>query len=220
MAPHTNPSQQQLVDDKQALRRAMKQRREELPVAERARLSAAAAARLLDLPELAPGRAGGKTVSGYAALAARGELDVAPALAECRARGARVVLPRVSDGVPRLRFHDPDAALAVAPAPAPGRFGVVEPDASAPEVAVEAIDIVILPGLAFDRAGNRLGYGGGYYDEAASRLRAAGRGFLVGLGYDFQLVDRCPAGEGDVAVDCVVTDGQVVRCAPRDRGAA
>jgi 5-formyltetrahydrofolate cyclo-ligase len=71
---------------------------------------------------------------------------------------------------------------------------------------------MILPGLAFDRDGRRLGYGGGYYDEAVGRLRAAGRGFLVALGYDFQLVERCPAGDGDVTVDCVVTDAQVVRC--------
>ena len=62
------------------------------------------------------------------------------------------------------------------------------------------------------RQGRRLGYGGGYYDELAQRLRAHGRGFLVGLGYDFQLVERCPTGDGDVALDCIVTDARVVRC--------
>jgi 5-formyltetrahydrofolate cyclo-ligase len=195
----------------------MAERRERLSSPERARLSAAATARLIDLPELAPARAAGKTVSGYVALDGKGELDPALALVECRARGACVVLPRVSAQVPRLRFHRSDDAT---PPPGPaGRFGLIEPDASAPEVAVEAIDIVILPGLAFDRAGNRLGYGGGYYDEVAGRLRAGGHGLLVGLGYDFQLVDRCPAGAGDVTVDCVVTDRQVVRC-DRERGAA
>ena len=76
-----------------------------------------------------------------------------------------------------------------------------------------AIDLMILPGLAFDRQGHRLGYGGGYYDEAAGVLRAAGRGFLVGVAYDFQIVDHCPAGAGDVGVDCVVTEREVVRCA-------
>src|SRR6185295_6556620 len=100
MAPHTNPSQQQLVDEKRALRRAMAQRREALAPVERARLSAAATAQLLALPELGPARAAGKTVSGYAAIDARGEIDPAPALAACRARGASVVLPRVGEGAP------------------------------------------------------------------------------------------------------------------------
>jgi 5-formyltetrahydrofolate cyclo-ligase len=123
-----------------------------------------------------------------------------------------VALPRVSATPPRLRFHraaaDGSALLAA------GRFGLVEPDAGSPEIPVERIDVMILPGLAFDRAGRRLGWGGGYYDEAAGRLRASGRGFLVGVAYDFQLVDRCPADPagGDVPVDCVVTDRQVVRC--------
>ncbi len=96
---------------------------------------------------------------------------------------------------------------------APGPYGLLEPLASAPEVGAEAIDVMILPGLAFDRQGRRLGYGGGYYDEAAGRLRAAGRGFLVGVAYDFQIVDDCPAGAADVGVDCVVTERRVVRCA-------
>jgi 5-formyltetrahydrofolate cyclo-ligase len=213
MAPHTTSSSQNLlVDQKRALRRLMAERRDGLPVEEQARLSAAAAARLVAVPEIAARLAPGRTVSGY--VAAQGEIDPGPALAECRMRGAEVVLPRVVDEEPRLRFHraEGDAAgLAV------GRFGLLEPPASAREVALEAIDVVIVPGLAFDSAGRRLGRGGGYYDEAAARLRAAGRGLLVGLGYDFQLVDRCPAGEGDVAVDCVVTDQRVVRCdSPRE----
>ena len=119
---------------------------------------------------------------------------------------------------PRLRFHDVDITAALLPTGdgvlVPGPFGLREPAPSAPEVAVESIDVMLLPGLAFDRAGRRLGYGGGYYDEAAGRLRAAGRGLLVGVAYDFQIVDRCPAGDADVGVDCVVTDGQVVRCVP------
>lgn len=113
---------------------------------------------------------------------------------------------------PRLRFHEVDPGDETALAPGP--YGLREPVPSALEIAVENIDVMLLPGLAFDRAGRRLGYGGGYYDEAAGKLRAAGRGFLVGVAYDFQLVDRCPAGEADVGVDCVVTDRQVVRCAP------
>ena len=77
--------------------------------------------------------------------------------------------------------------------------------------------MLLVPGLAFDGQGRRLGYGGGYYDETVRRLRGrgTGRGFLVGVGFDFQLIDHCPAGEGDVTIDCVVTDARVVRCGRR-----
>ena len=193
-------------------------RRQEVSPAERARLSAAMTARLGALPELVAATKSGGTVAGFVALPGKGEVDPAAALSAARARGAHVALPRVSAEAPRLRFHDVTDTAALLPgddaALVPGPFGLREPAPSAPEITVENIDVMLLPGLAFDRAGRRLGYGGGYYDEAAGRLRAAGRGFLVGIAYDFQIVDRCPAGEADVGVDCVVTDGQVVRCVP------
>jgi 5-formyltetrahydrofolate cyclo-ligase len=201
-----------LLEEKRALRHAMMARRQEVSPAERARLSAAMTARLGALPELVAATTSGGTVAGFVALPGKGEVDPAAALSAAHARGARVALPRVSAEAPRLRFHgvDPGDHAALVPGP----FGLREPAPSAPEITVEDIDVMLLPGLAFDRAGRRLGHGGGYYDEAAGRLRAAGRGFLVGVAYDFQIVDRCPAGGADVGVDCVVTDGQVVRCVP------
>jgi 5-formyltetrahydrofolate cyclo-ligase len=200
-----------LLEEKRALRRAMTERRQKVSSEDRTRASAAVSAYLEALPELVAASAPGRTVAGFMALAARGEIDPASALAASRARGARVALPRLSAQPPRLRFHDVDPAQPAALAPGP--YGVLEPRPSAPEVDVAGIDLMILPGLAFDRAGNRLGYGGGYYDEAAGRLRAAGRGFLVGVAFDFQIVERCPAGVDDVPVDCVVTEREVVRCA-------
>ena len=216
-----------LLEEKRALRHAMMARRREVSPAERARLAAAMNARLAALPELVAASTTGGTVAGFVALPGNGEVDPATALSAAHARGAHIALPRVSAEAPRLRFHDVDPNAALLPtgdgALVPGPFGLREPAPSAPEIAVENIDVMLLPGLAFDRAGRRLGYGGGYYDEAAGRLRAAGRGFLVGVAYDFQIVDRCPAGQGDVGVDCVVTDSQVVRCVPApssDGGAA
>ena len=192
------------------LRHEMAERRQRMSPGERTRLSAAVAAQLETLPELVAAGASGGTVAGFVALAAKGEVDPGATLVAARARGARVVLPRVSAVPPRLRFHDVDPTERAALAPGP--FGLLEPAPASPEVAVESIDVMLLPGLAFDRAGNRLGYGGGYYDEAAGRVRSAGHGLLVGLAYDFQIVDRCPAGEADVAVDCVVTEREIVRC--------
>ena len=70
---------------------------------------------------------------------------------------------------------------------------------------------MLVPGLAFDAAGGRLGHGGGYYDAAGRRWREAARaGVLVGLAFDFQVVDRRPVDERDVAVDFVVTDRRTI----------
>jgi 5-formyltetrahydrofolate cyclo-ligase len=197
------PGTWSLLDAKRALRKAMRARREAMDPGERARCSRAAAERLATLPELR----GARTVSGY--LATRGEIDPGDLLAALAARGATVAQPRVATERPRLRFHavTENTPLRV------GAFGILEPPATSAEVPIEELDVVLVPGLAFDASGRRLGYGGGYYDEVAARLRAAGRGLLVGVGFDFQLVAECPAGEHDVAIDCVVTDARVVRCA-------
>ncbi len=207
MAPLTSSD---LSEQKRALRREMSAARAALPENERQVRSAAASARLLALPELAAG--GPRTLAGY--VAAKGEIDPAPALAAAAAAGATVALPRVAPEAPRLRFHRADAGPLV-----PGRFGLSEPAAAAPEIALDELDVVIVPGLAFDGEGRRLGFGGGYYDGAfgkfgSSATASSGPGkrpARIGLCYDFQIVARCPAGDGDVPVDLVVTDARVLR---------
>jgi 5-formyltetrahydrofolate cyclo-ligase len=214
MAPLSSPD---LFEEKRALRREMSAARAALSETERQTRSAAASARLLALPELAALAGGGpKMLAGYVAV--KGELDPAPALAKAAAGGAAVALPRVAPETPRLRFHRADAGPLTS-----GRFGLSEPDASAPEIALGELDAVIVPGLAFDAEGGRLGFGGGYYDGALGELASADSGrrpALIGLCYDFQIVARCPAGDGDVPVDLVVTDARVLRPArgPRTEG--
>ena len=182
-------------------------RRAALPALERSERAAAATARLLALPELA--EVAGRTIAGY--VAGQGELDPAAVLERAGARGCKVALPRVSREAPRLRFHEvaPGAALAATSGP----FGLREPDAAAPELPIGDLDVVIVPGVAFDAEGRRLGFGGGYYDGALAMARAGapGRPTLIGIAYDFQIVDDCPAGAGDVPVDLVVTDARVLR---------
>jgi 5-formyltetrahydrofolate cyclo-ligase len=204
MAPHPSSD---LIDEKHTLRRTMGDRRSALSAADRAALSAAAAERVLALPEMeaATRVPDGGVIAGY--IAFRGEIDPAPILQAARARGAAVALPRVGTGTPRLSFHLVEARAALRAGP----WGLLEPDAAAPEVGARDIDFMIVPGLAFDARGHRLGYGKGHYDEVVRPLRAAGHGVLVGLAYDFQIVDRCPAGAGDETVDVVVTDRRVLR---------
>jgi 5-formyltetrahydrofolate cyclo-ligase len=188
-----------LLETKRNLRRAMRQAREGLDPQARAHAAQAACQRLLALPEVQAAQ----TLAVFAAT--RGELDVSAVAA---LPTARILYPRVVAGLsPRLRFH-----VVLHPGQlAPGAFGILEPPVDAPEVPAEEIDVVLVPGLAFDGQGRRLGYGGGYYDEVAARLREAARGFLLGVGFDFQLLETCPADERDVAIDCVVTDARVVR---------
>ena len=71
---------------------------------------------------------------------------------------------------------------------------------------------MIVPGLAFDAAGRRVGFGGGYYDGVIDEARAGGA-TVIGFAYDFQIVDRCPTGPDDRAVDLVVTDARMIRAA-------
>ena len=87
----------------------------------------------------------------------------------------------------------------------PGRYGVLEPPAQAAVTRPEEGDLVLVPGVAFDRSGNRLGRGQGFYDRAfpASAPRSPR---LIGVAYQIQLVDALPHTETDRRVDAVVTE--------------
>jgi 5-formyltetrahydrofolate cyclo-ligase len=170
-----------------------------LPPEARAAESAAAAARVWTLPEVASARA----LLLYAALPA--EVDTAPIRDEARARGVAVLYPLPLGGG-RMTLHrlDDDAALR------PGRYGIPEPDpARAPEVDPGDVDAAILPGLAWDRQRSRLGRGAGYYDRLLAH--ASWRGFRCGLFFTVQEVPRIPADPWDVPLDAVVTAREVVR---------
>ena len=118
------------------------------------------AERLLALPELAAAR----VVLAYAALPA--ELDPVFAIEAMRARGARIAYTRIeAPGV--LGVHEVDSEVELIPGP----LGIRQPSADSPRVAHDAIDAVIVPGVAYDESGQRLGYGGGYFDRLLSLLR-------------------------------------------------
>jgi 5-formyltetrahydrofolate cyclo-ligase len=191
-----------LAEQKRALRRVMRDAREALGAAERNASATKASFRLLALPALADVE--GRVVAGYVAVG--GEIDPAQALAYVEKSGGSVALPRVSDTPPRLRFHTvaTGAPLRI------GRFGLSEPPEEAPEIGAGALAVVIVPGLAFDQAGRRVGFGGGYYDGVIDDARAGGAA-VIGFAYDFQIVDHCPAGPEDRAVDVVVTETRVIQ---------
>jgi 5-formyltetrahydrofolate cyclo-ligase len=177
---------------KAALRAALLARRAALPEAEVRAASQAVCRHLAALPAFSRAR----LVTLYAAT--RGEIDPAALDPLCRANGARVAWPRVAAAnPPALAFH-----LAAATELVAGAFAVRAPPASAPVAQPEELEVVIVPGLAFDENGHRLGYGRGFYDAA---LRAAPRALRIAIGHSFQLVGELPREEHDEPVDAIVT---------------
>lgn len=93
----------------------------------------------------------------------------------------------------------------------PGAYGIPEPAASGPQVDPAAVDIIVIPGIAFDLTGHRVGYGKGYYDKTLHPLE--GRGRFCGFCYDFQLVDEFHGEPHDVRMDWIITEKRIIRAA-------
>ncbi len=89
-----------------------------------------------------------------------------------------------------------------------GSFGIAEPREDLPPYAPETLDLILIPGVAFDLDGHRIGYGKGFYDRTVHPLEGTGR--LVGLCYDFQLVNTIAGEPHDVLMDMIITERRVV----------
>jgi 5-formyltetrahydrofolate cyclo-ligase len=156
------------------------------------------AVNLLVLPEVLDAR----TVLSYQAMPE--EIDPGPALERLRLLGVTIVFPRIEGpGILGLHVVEPDTVLLSGP------FGLAEPPADAPTVEPSAVDVVLMPGVAFDSAGRRLGHGGGYFDRLIPQLR--GDCCLLGVAFDVQVVDEVPTEPHDARVDAVVTPTRVLR---------
>ena len=182
---------------KRELRARARALRDAVPEEERRTMGRAVEARLFSLPELA--RAG--TVLVFSSFGS--EVPTAGIVARLLREGHRVALPRLAGGEIEARAFRPGDPMVRA------RFGALEP-AAGEVVPPEELDVVVVPGLAFDRQGYRVGYGGGYFDRFLRRTRPDA--LRVGICFHLQLVDEVPHGEGDVPVDAVVTDRELVRC--------
>ena len=186
--------------DKAAIRAAMRGRRAALTPALVRRDSGAAQARLLQLPAWAAARC----VCCY--LAAPTETQTDRLLEDCRRSGRRLCVPAFC---PRRRAYFP-AWLPPAAALAPGYGGIAEPRDPQWVPADARVELAVVPGLAFDRAGARLGHGRGHYDRllALAGMREA---FKAGLAFEFQMVNQLPSCAWDVRMDVVVTELGVYR---------
>jgi len=164
--------------------------------------AAGVAARFMSEPALAERTGIGTVISGYMAIGS--ELDPATLMQRLAARGSRLCLPVVAaPGTPLFfrRWAEGDRLET-------GVFAVPVPAEDAEELVP---DILLVPLLAFDRQGRRLGYGGGYYDRTITALRAGKEILAVGLAFSGQLRDDMLVGPHDAALDWIITESAALR---------
>lgn len=187
-------------DEKAGLRRTLRERRKAAHAADAAGAAVALARNLASLPIL-PGAA----VAGYVAHGS--EIDPLPALLDFARRGHALCLPVVvAPGRPLVfRTWEETHALEA------GEF-----DIPAPVGGEELLpDVVLVPLVGFDRAGGRLGQGGGFYDRSLPALRAAKPAFAaIGLAFSIQEVASVPRAATDAALDWVVTEKETIEIKP------
>jgi 5-formyltetrahydrofolate cyclo-ligase len=181
---------------KERIRREALARRDAMPPEMRQAAAQAIAAREFPLA-IAPGA----IVSGFMAL--KSEINPLPLMQKLAGQGARLALPAIAGrGEPLiLRAWEPGAPLGR------GQWGIREPTADAAEVEP---DILLVPLLAFDRAGHRIGYGAGYYDLTIARLRARKAVMAVGIAFAVQEVAAVPATARDARLDLVLTEREMI----------
>jgi len=179
------------------LRRLVLSKRGELTPEQRREKSAAIQERLFYLPEFQQAA----VVLFFIGFGS--EVDTLPMLEAALGQGKLVVAPKVLKGNSNLvlrQVAQPASQLQ------PGTMGILEPDNTCPEIALEEIPLIIVPAVAWEESGYRLGYGGGFYD----RLLARSKALKVGLGFDCQVVEAVPRAAHDLPVDRLITESRVL----------
>lgn len=188
-----------VYDAKRELRSRLRAARANLRRGEAETRSNAVCARVTESPEFA----GAKIIALYRAMT--GEVVTDEIFRSARSRGAVTLYPRVAKGSVDLVFS-PVSDLGDLK---PGVWGILEPAVDAPAARVSDADVVIVPGVAFDMKGRRLGQGGGYYDRLLRKLK---RGAVsLGVAFDLQVVDEVPCGPNDAKIDCLATESGFFR---------
>ena len=131
------------------------------------------------------------------------EPDISPLLTEALRDGKTLALPafsRETGAYRALQVHDPQVDVA------PGKFGILEPSPCCTPVALPALDLILVPGLAFSRNGHRLGRGKGFYDRLLAQTTAT----KCGVSFDWQFLTEIPHQPHDITVDYIATPSQLI----------
>jgi len=190
----------QLIEAKRQLREQMSQLRDDVTPADAERAGQAAARALIDL-ELTRRAV---RIALYAALPY--ELPTRFLFDAVVEKTGAAFLPRTTDPL-GLEFFAVECWEDLRP----GAFGVLEPGNDGPAVRLMPGDLVVVPGVAFDEDGYRLGHGKGYYDRAFA-VELGDAPTLVGFGYEFQIVDAVPHDHRDRQMDAIITDRKIRDC--------
>jgi 5-formyltetrahydrofolate cyclo-ligase len=183
-----------VMDAKENLRKKILQIRDAIPKALRDSKSRTISEYVTGLPEFK----NAKTVMCFSSIGS--EPDTAPILASILESGKNLVLPKV------LKKNKRIAAYVVKKSGdlTPGVWGILEPNEHCQKADISTIDMVIVPGIAFDPDGGRLGYGGGYYDRFIETLDA--NIYLLGIAFREQIIERIPMESHDKYMNKVLTD--------------
>jgi 5-formyltetrahydrofolate cyclo-ligase len=190
---------------KSALRKEIKAQRDQTSPEDRALWSRQASARVIATAWFQSAR----SIALFCPIGS--EIDPSPIEAAARAKGLQIVYPRVNGNA--LVFHESERACFV-----PGPFGLSEPASADPTVALSNVDLIVVPGLAFDpRTGHRIGYGAGFYDRALGEALHAERARALGIAFSLQLRESVVPAEHDVPLDAIAHEGGLVATSERAR---
>jgi 5-formyltetrahydrofolate cyclo-ligase len=186
-----------LESQKKQLRRDMRARRANLDPAEQRQCSE----QLCTSIEQLPGWANCRSIALY--LASDGEIDPSAISTRARSLGKQILLPVLADNSLVFATWDEGEPMQ------DNHFGIPEPGTSAARVAAADIDIICLPLVAWDKAGGRLGMGGGFYDRTLANIQVP---TLVGLGHSFQEVAEVPMESWDARLEFIATENGLTQC--------
>lgn len=151
--------------------------------------------RLLRMPVFA------KAKEFFTYLSHRGEVSIDDLLQRFF-REKKIIVPKLkSRGICLYELHDPNQFTKE-------KFGIREPAVCMPQKAWHKIDVALIPGVAFDMTGHRIGFGGGHFDRFLKKMNCA----TIGLAYEFQIIDKVPTHQYDVPVDFIITEKRIIQC--------
>ncbi len=202
----------EISEQKAFLRKEIRQKRKQLTEAEIRECSAKALVRLLQMPEYVCCH------SVFTYVSYEQELSTIPLIKAAFLDGKKVAVPKVVSSRHMEFFYIADLSELKR-----GYCGILEPEGGEP-VFPDRNSLMVLPGMLFDENGNRMGYGGGFYDEYLARLGKEGKPLLLGYAYDFQMFGketvseagfcggRFPAQSHDQKADRVITPSKIFFC--------
>ncbi len=190
--------------DKALLRKELLKRRDSIPSEVRKSKERVINERLMSLDEIR----NANVLFFFASF--RSEVNTLDAIAQLLSDGKRLVLPKVDRERHTLLLYEVKGVEELTA----GYMNILEPAVLTEErvVDINNVDAVIIPGAGFDAGGNRIGYGGGYYDRLLSLLTRHVP--VVAPAYEEQIVESVPAEPHDIRADMIVTDRRVIRCTP------